>query len=219
MKDKRALIITGGSISTDFVKEYLKNQSFDLIIAVDRGLKAVKELELPVSFIVGDFDSVPPEVLNYYKRDAKDITFLEFDSMKDATDTQLALELAIKEGAMEIILLGATGTRLDHTLANIHLLYMPLKEHRKAYIIDEYNKIYLINKDTSITKEQLHGPYVSLQPFTEQVQKVTLQGFLYPLKDKDMNSYESLGISNEIIEEKAEIKLHSGILIVIEAKD
>jgi thiamine pyrophosphokinase len=219
VKMNRALIITGGSISIPFAKEYLKNQKFDLVIAVDSGLKAVKELNIPVSFIVGDFDSVPEEVLEHYKQNSKESVFLEFNPMKDATDTQLALELAIENGAMEIILLGATGTRLDHTLANIHLLNIPLMEHRNAYIIDEHNKIYLINQDICLTKEQLHGPYISLQPFTEMVQKVTLQGFLYPLKDKDMNSYESLGISNEIIEEKAEIKLQSGILIVIEAKD
>jgi len=219
---KRVLILSGGSISTKFAKEYLKNQVFDIIIAADHGLKAVEELQLPVDYILGDFDSVPSHILEKYKElseEGQKITFKQYDPEKDETDTQIAIELALELDGEEIVILGATGTRIDHLLGNIHSLYIPLKLNKNAYIIDEHNKIYLLNQDTLLSKEQLYGPNLSLIPLTETVTGVTLEGFKYPLSKVDMHIGESLGVSNEVISSKAQIKLKSGIFVVIESKD
>jgi len=144
---------------------------------------------------------------------------LEYNPMKDATDTELAIELCLELAAKEVTILGASGSRIDHTLANIHLLYGLLKNKVKASIVDEWNKVYLIEEDTILHKDKLHGPYLSLLPFMDAVKGVYLTGFKYPLTDHTMYPYKSLGISNEIIDNTAKIKLQSGILIVIEAKD
>lgn len=222
MKKKRILIITGGKISIEFAREYLRHQQFDSIIAVDSGMVAARELDLQVHYIVGDFDSVPKEVLEYYRNIVNKngtITLKEFNPIKDTTDTHIALELAMDLKPDEIILLGATGSRIDHMLANIHLLYIPLREKVKAFIIDEHNKIYLLDQDITLNKKELHGSFLSLQPFTEVVSKVTLTGFKYPLVKRDLYIGDSLGVSNEVTEEQANILLQKGILIVIESKD
>lgn len=222
MKNNRILILTGGTISKEFASEYLKHQKFDTVIAVDSGLASVEELNIPVHYIVGDFDSVSHVLLEQYRNkmvDNKSITIREYNPIKDATDTQIAIELAIELQAKEIVILGATGTRIDHVLANINLLYLPLNHNIKAYIIDEHNKIYLLNQNTTLLKSQLHGPFISLQPFTEVVTKVTLQGFKYPLVEMDMHIGVSLGVSNEVTRSQANIILQSGILIIIESKD
>jgi thiamine pyrophosphokinase len=221
MKNNRILILTGGTISEEFIIEYLKSQSFNIIIAVDKGLVTADKFNLPITYIVGDFDSAPKELVQKYKQDINNklTTIKEYNPIKDATDTQIAIELAIDLKADEIVILGATGTRLDHTIANINLLALPLDREIDAFIIDEHNKIYLLNQNTTLYKDKLFGFYVSLQPITEVVTGVTLEGFKYPLVKRDMKREDSLGISNEVIGEIANISLKSGTLIVIESKD
>jgi thiamine pyrophosphokinase len=219
MKHNRILIITGGAISADFAAQYLKNQEFHSVLAVDSGLVTAHKLGIPINYIVGDFDSVPKELIESYRRDMASVDIREYNPEKDATDTHLAIDLSLELGADEIVILGATGTRIDHMLANIHLLYLPLSKNIKASIIDEHNKIYLINQNIAIYKDKLHGPYISIQSFTERVTGITLKGFKYPLTNHTMYLGDSLGVSNELAEDRADIMLDEGILIVIEAKD
>lgn len=222
MLNKKVLIMTGGTISQDFASGYLKNQKFDIVIAVDGGLASCDKLELPVHYIVGDFDSVSEELLEKYQKQCngnETIEIKKFNPMKDDTDTQIAVELAMDLKADEIVIMGATGTRVDHLLANIHILRRPLEKNIQSCLVDEHNKIYLLNRNTTLQKDQLYGPYISLLPLTESVTEVTLQGFQYPLKKRTLMIGESIGISNEVIEDQADIIFQSGILIVIESKD
>ena len=223
-KKKKVLILTGGTIEPDFAREYLDKTRFDMIIGVDSGLNIVDMLNLFPDYIVGDFDSVSKDVLNKYlgndvMENGRKPVVKQYPSHKDYTDTQLAIELAISIGAADITILGATGTRMDHFIGNVGLLLMPLRHNIKASIVDSNNKIYLINSDTSIKKEQLFGSYYSLLPLTWKVSGVTLKGFKYPLYEKDIMLGDSLGISNEVCDESAFIKIKEGILIAIESRD
>lgn len=225
MKDKKALILTGGTIDKNLVSHYLtklKATSSLIVIAVDKGLVTADALNIPIDYLVGDFDSLTEELLQKYldkEKQERDFEVLQFNPVKDATDTQIAIELAIKLEVDEIYVLGGTGTRLDHVIANIHLLLLPLKVNIKGYLLDNHNKIYLLNKGETLKREDLYGNYVSLLPFTDMVEGITLQGFKYPLTDKDYSLGDSLGVSNEVIMEEANILFKSGILIVIESKD
>ncbi|MFU0826654.1 MAG: thiamine diphosphokinase [Lachnoclostridium sp.] len=219
IKSKRILILSGGAISQQFASEYLKQEKFQVIIAVDRGLVTAYKLGISVDYILGDFDSVPKDLLDEYRMKYKSAVTKKYNPQKDATDTHIAINLCLELEADEIVILGATGTRIDHMLANINLLYLPLNKNIKASIVDEHNKIYMINKKTVLYKEKLHGPFISVQPFTEKVTGVTLKGFKYPLVNHTMYIGDSLGVSNELKEEQAEIHLKEGILIIIEAKD
>lgn len=222
MLTNRVLILTGGTISETFAVDFLRDEKFDIVIAADSGLIALEELKLPVQYIVGDFDSVPDSLLEKYQNKYKDnpsVTIKRYNPIKDATDTQIAIELAIELKANEIVILGATGSRIDHLLANIHLLTLPLEKDINAYIIDEHNKISLINQNVTLLKERLFGPYISFLPLTEVVAEVTLKGFKYPLVKRTLHHGESIGVSNEVIESQASITLQAGILIAIESKD
>ena len=66
---KRCLIITGGKLDLSFAGSFLGQETFDKIIAVDAGLEAVKALGLEPDMIVGDFDTVKPEVLAVLQED------------------------------------------------------------------------------------------------------------------------------------------------------
>ena len=143
----------------------------------------------------------------------------EFPPEKDYTDTHLAIVTAIESGATKVTILGATGTRLDHVMANVNLLSICLNYGIEAKIVDAHNQIYVIDSDKHLKKDKIHGKYVSLIPYTDCVTGETLIGFKYPLCDMTMTKGNSLGISNELLEEEGVIKLDKGILIVIESRD
>ncbi len=188
------------------------------IIVCDRGLEALYQLKIIPNHVVGDFDSVSSEVLEFYKKQTQ-IIFHTYNAEKDNTDTDIALKLATRLKSSKIIILGALGKRMDHAIANIHILKDALEAEIPCQILDEYNRIYLINKETTLEKEKVYGKYVSLIPLTSTVEGLTLTGFKYPLNHYTLPIGTSLGISNEMIEDIAHIKMDKGILIVIESRD
>ena len=212
------LIITGGNIDIKFLKEHVEKTNYDNIIAVDKGLEAVYNLSLSPNHIVGDLDSVNCSILEKYSNNSN-ITLHKYIPEKDYTDTDIALKLAIKLKSTYIAIIGATGTRFDHTLANVHVLCYALENNICCEIIDANNKIYLINTKTELNKNSVYGKFISLIPLTTCVTKLSLTGFKYPLKDYTLKIGISLGISNEIIDNIAIINLKDGILIVVESKD
>lgn len=215
---KRCLIITGGTLDLSFAGSFLENQTFDKVIAVDGGLEAVKALGLEPDMIVGDFDTVKPAVLEYY-RSREHIVWDTHEPEKDETDTELALMKAQATGCTHIVVLGATGGRMDHMLGNIHLLFPCLQKGIEAYILDAQNRIYLIDGERLFRRSGTWGKYISFVPLTEQVKGITLTGFKYPLYEKDIEIGTSLCISNELSGEEGRITFSDGVLIVVESHD
>ncbi|MCI8584319.1 MAG: thiamine diphosphokinase [Lachnospiraceae bacterium] len=213
------LIISGGSIEVDLALLLLE-KNYDHIIAVDGGLGFCMEQKIRPTRIVGDFDTLPPKILKWYREHTK-IEIRKYNPVKDATDTQIAVELALELGSQEITILGGTGTRLDHVLGNIQTLYMALEKGVDCRILDGHNRIRLIRERWVIKRAEQYGTYFSLIPYTEEVYGVTLKGAKYPLRDYHFTIFGtgSLGVSNEIMEEQVEISIKKGILILIESKD
>ena len=133
----KTLIITGGKINKNFAKKYLKSNKYDIIIAVDKGLETIDYLKLEPQYILGDFDSVNTKILEKYK--PQNIKIIKLNPEKDLTDTHSAIDLALEIKSTEITILGAIGTRLDHTMANIHILKQALDKNIKAKIVNEKN--------------------------------------------------------------------------------
>ena len=188
------------------------------VIAGDRGLEALYQLKIIPNHVVGDFDSVSPEILEFYKKQPK-IIFHTYNAEKDNTDTDIALKLAIQIKSSENTIIGALGKRIDHAIANIHILKDALGANIPCQILDEHNRIYLVNTEKTLEKDKVYGKYISLIPLTSTVEGLTLTGFKYPLNHYTLPIGTSLGISNEIIDDMAHIKMEKGILIVIESKD
>lgn len=210
------VIVTGGTNNKNFVKKHLETNKYGIIIAVDRGLEVLDTLKIEPNYIVGDFDSINKDILKKYENMKQKI--IELNPEKDLTDTHSGINLAIKLESTNIVILGAIGTRIDHTIANIHILKIAIEKNINIKIIDEKNEITLINKNTILKKDENYK-YISLIPLTTEVKKVTLKGLKYPLHEQTLYIGDSLGISNEQIEKEAEINLQEGILILIKSKD
>lgn len=217
---KRGLIITGGEIDIAFAGRLVQEEPYDCIISVDRGLETVRALGMTPHGAVGDFDSVSPAVLAGY-RNTPGILWDVHKPEKDETDTELGIRTAMKLGCTELTILGATGGRLDHELSNIHMLKLCLDNQVKACICDPQNKVYLLKRGKTFHRQTLYGSYVSFIPLTEQVKGITLTGFKYPLNGRDISVGVEAGlcISNEVLDETAEISFDSGVLICVESRD
>lgn len=208
------LIIGNGS---DIEKKYIENINIEYVICADGGLEKAEKLCLKPNLILGDFDSVGKLILEEYKNNG--IEIVKFPSEKDYTDMELAIEHAIEKGFKDIVLIGATGTRLDHTYANLQLLEKYMYQGINIEIIDNNNHIKIISDNTDLIVENKVGYYISLSPITEHIEGLTLEGFKYPLNNVSVKRGSTLLVSNEIIEKQGRIKLKKGTTLVFVSKD
>lgn len=224
-KEIHTLIVLGGRMEKDFALSFILSGRWDKIIAVDGGLHILHKLKVTPTDIVGDFDTVDPELLMQYKGQ-EGIWIRRFQPQKDDTDSEIAVRMAIEYGSNQIDIIGGTGNRLDHTIGNIRLLgqIYQAKDNlgkREGFLYDKNNRVRLVEKECVIRKEEEYGEYVSLFPFTQTVTGITLDGFQYPLTNATMDIFTAptLGISNEIIKKEGKITCREGVLLVIESMD
>lgn len=211
-----AILICGGTLSAAFLKEVCSGYPEAVVFAVDGGLRVAEAAGVLPDYLVGDFDTAEDSLVSRYER--KCIT-IRHKPEKDATDTELAVDEALERGAETILLLGATGTRMDHTMANVHMLYRILLQGKKAWILDEYNRISMHDKPFVCKRSEMFGAYVSFLPFFGETEDVTLKGFKYPLFGKTLTAGISLGVSNEVKEDVMEVLFKKGYLLMIESRD
>lgn len=215
---KHFFIISGGKIKDTFAVSVLEKAAEKTLIAADSGMEFLRRNGIIPQVIIGDFDSVSRETLEWFQG-KEGIIWHKLNPVKDDTDTEFALRLAISMGAERITVLGGTGSRLDHVLGNIELLGIGLEQGIKIELLDANNRICMTDRGMILKKEEQFGKYVSLIPYTMQVEHLYLTGFKYPLADYCLKGFCSIGVSNEITGEQAEITFKNGILIVIESRD
>ncbi len=215
----RAIILSGGNIDADFALNFIEETEYDVLIAADRGMDFCRAYQLPVSWLVGDFDSAGREVLAFYESQGLQIRRLR--PQKDDSDTQAAIALACELGADAISLLGATGTRLDHMLANLQSIIVCQEEKGiRIEIYDAHNRVTVHTESFQISKEQQFGTYVSFFPVGGMVCNLSLSGFRYLLKNHDLSYRDSsLTVSNEIVDRAASVTFTEGILLMIQTRD
>jgi len=210
---QRVLIFSGGRLGEWALKEI---RNGDFLVGADRGaLFLIRHRQQPYAAI-GDFDSVTDEELAEIRQNSQ--TFISCDPvMKDWTDTEMALNWVLQQRPREVVLLGALGTRFDHSLANVHLLWKAKQAGVDCKIVDEYNEITLVDRYHQLVR----GRYsqVSLLPLSMKVSGITLEGFYYPLRDATLAIGESLGISNVLSAETGHIHVKEGLLLVIQSVD
>lgn len=200
----KALIFSGGDFNG--IPDYIKTNKYDIIIGADKGYTFAESVGIIPDVYVGDSDSLPENTV------IKSENKIHLNTEKDMTDTQEAVDIAIKKGAHSITILGALGNRADHTLANIHLLKYAYEKGAKAEIADTQNYITLVSKSAVIPKRD--GCCISLIPLTD-CEGVSISGVYYPLDNASLNIGTTLGVSNEFISDSAKINLTHGLLLIM----
>ena len=215
---KRTVIVSGGMLEKDFVLPIIKSEDTEFVIGVDRGLKFLYDHEIKPDYIVGDFDSVPKGLVEYYREEA-DVPIREFNPVKDASDTEIALRLCLGLNRKQIWVLGGTGNRIDHLWANIQCLQIALEAGADARILDSHNQIRLLDQGITLKRDEAFGKYFSLFPMELPVDALTITGAKYPLKNHFLRPDDSLCVSNEFEEYEVTISFSFGKVILMETRD
>lgn len=202
----KAIIFSGGDFSR--LPDDINIDEYELVIAADSGYASAVDSGIIPNIVIGDFDSFPQELISADK-------IIRLNPVKDMTDTQEAIAEAASRGATHITIVGALGGRIDHTLANIHLLKYAHSLGIRAEITDTDTYISLLTDSCTIFRKE--GCSISLIPLTD-CKGVSISGVFYPLDNADMPVGNPYGISNEFTEDSAHIKVDSGELLIILCK-
>lgn len=189
----------------------------DLVIAADGGARWIEEQGCIPDLLVGDLDSLDADTV---ARLASRGTRVErHPTAKDASDTELALEAALREGADRVVLLGALrGPRLDHELANLLLLARPAFASTDLRAVHGATHARGLRGGQTLTIEAGVGETVSLFPVGGDATGVTTTGLRYPLDGETLAMGSTRGLSNQVSEEAASVGLEVGALLVLEQR-
>jgi thiamine pyrophosphokinase len=207
---KTAVVIGHGDLEVSAEIEELIAGA-DLIIAADGGAAAAVAQGWWPHLVVGDLDSLPPTVRA--EVEAHGARVIQHPARKDETDTELALRVALAEGAGEIYLLGATGSRLDHTLGNVLLLGTAELSPARVTILASRQRILAIRDQAEITGRP--GDVVSLLPVGGDVTGIWTTGLEYPLRGETLPFGTPRGISNVLTAPRATVRVGGGVLIAV----
>ena len=176
-----------------------------VIIAADGGFAHTKAYGLSATLAIGDFDSLGgiPSGIPVKRHPVE----------KDDTDMALAVKEARELGCDELILFGALGGRLDHTLANLTLLLSLAKEGVSAYLVGKNGVFSVLSAGESLVFGGNPTGLLSLFSLSE-VATVTLSGVKYPLTSGKLFADRALGVSNQFLTNEAYIGIEAGFVLV-----
>lgn len=201
------VILAGGPAPPAWLAGELPARVF--VIAADSGLENARRLGLDVNLLVGDLDSVTAATLADYP----DIPVERHPPDKDQTDLDLALEAASGVEANQVIVVGGSGGRIDHLLANAALL----TSHRFAALelswLTAEGRAHVVRSVLVIHGSS--GDLVSLIPYGGTVVGVSTAGLRWPLQDDTLPSGTTRGVSNEMTGPVARVNVTEGVLLAI----
>lgn len=178
----------------------------DFVIAADGGFRYLLSVGMKPDLLIGDFDSLG-EI-------PADENIIKLNPIKDITDMNAAAEIAVERGYKELVFYGATGGRLDHTLANIQLVASLSQKGIKASIRNGKTAITAIT-DGSVDFEPSSGGYISVFAHSDVCENVCISGLKYKAENVTLKNSFSLGVSNEFIGEESRVSVEKGTLIII----
>ena len=179
--------------------------SCDYIIAADGGALQCLKLGIKPDLIIGDMDSIDP---------VAETTFVEIERIlfpreKDKTDTECAVDEALKRNYSQVTILGGVGGRIDHTIGNMALT---AKHAGKVALITKDGLLVGLGPSHKCTLDGTIGSIVSIVAWGESA-KVQTRGLKYPI-DNEVFETGSRGISNEISGTPSSIYVNNGIILL-----
>lgn len=185
---------------------------FARICCADGGYRHAQTLGLVPDQYIGDYDSAP-------RPDPAGKEQIVLPVVKDQTDTEAALDWLLSQGHREILILGGLGGRVDHTMGNLMLLSKGTAAGASLTLLDGQNLVTFLSGPATYPVPDCPYPFLSLLPWTDTVQGVTVTGCQYPLENAVLTRDNTLGISNQITGPNPSVSIVSGDLLVIRSRD
>ena len=204
---KKCILLANGRPPEKSVIKYLYKKGYDFLICADGGANSARKLKLSPDVIIGDLDSVEESVLEYYKNDA---LILRVKRQND-TDVEKGLKYAIKKGFDEVVLLGGTGDRLDHSYCNLGIV-LKFYEKIKVRLISEQSILSVY--DNFIELNTVKNEVISIYGFDDRT-KITTKGLKYKLNNESLPFGVRESTSNVAMGKRIEIEIKNGKFFLI----
>lgn len=209
--------------AVDFNSDHFKTQQFDHVIAVDAGWASCGKHGIHADTALGDFDSLG------FVPVASQV--VQFPSVKDESDMELAIDHALSLGASEVALYGAFADRIDHTLANIQIMGACARRGAAVWGVGSTFALAALAAGEGVPETTPHtlsfaafdpavlsGPYaphLSLFVLDGQACGVSIAGLQYEVTDFTLPGGTSRGLSNQFMGAQASIRVTQGCLVAI----
>jgi thiamine pyrophosphokinase len=204
-----ALVFAGGDPPEPHLLDGVPDDA--LVVAADSGLHHAQALGRRVDVVVGDLDSVDPAALAEAEDDGTSVERHAID--KDATDLELALLAARDHGCTEVIVIGGTGGRLDHFLANALTLASDDLAGVRVEARMGVAAVHVVRD--SLVLAAAPGAIVTLLPVGGPAHGVVTENLRFPLRDESLLPGSTRGLSNEVVESPARVSVRGGVLLLI----
>lgn len=233
MKNRRCIIVGAG----DFYGIPVKIQKDDLVIAADAGYEYLKDRGIRPDLIIGDFDSMqvkgvkgvtgPVSGLSIFADAEKaeyihHLKHMEIDGVetrvinpvKNDPDMMACVRIGLAEGCREMHLLGGTGKRVDHSIANLQILGFLASKGCRGYLYGQ-NQVITAIRNTSVCFSGTMQGYLSVFSLTDTSEGVTETGLKYVVEDVTLNNLTPTGLSNEFVGIEATVSVRNGTLLLV----
>lgn len=187
----------------------------DVILCADGGSHHAFALGLQPDMVLGDLDSV--QEADRARIQAAQIPVQQYSHDKDQTDLELALHYAAAQAPSAILIIGALGRRLDHTLGNVAMLSDPAFASLDVRLDDGTEEVFFCRQNAAI--EGTAGDLVSLVPWGQPAAGVRTAGLKWPLRAETLYPEKTRGISNEMLGSAASVTIDAGLLLIVHRRE
>ena len=209
----RAAIIVMGGVAPDLGLAAALDSNDVIVIAADSGAVHARTAGLSIDIAVGDFDSIPPLLLE--ELEGTGVRVERHPVAKDATDLELAIQVAIREGADVITVVGGHGGRVDQSFANAFVIASPTYAHISMHAILDSALVSVVHGGGGVTFAGAPGDVVTILPLHGDALGVRSEGLEYPLRGETLTAGTTRGVSNVLLEREATVSLESGTVLVV----
>ena len=207
-----AIIIIGGVRPDVNLVAALESEGA-LVIAADSGAVHAKAAGLTIDIAVGDFDSIPPTLLK--ELESAGVKIERHPAVKDATDLELAIDVAIREGADVITIVGGHGGRVDQSFANAFVIASPAYAHVSMHAILDSALVSVVHGGGGVTFVGDPGDVVTILPLHGDAVGVRTEGLEYPLQGEGLLAGTTRGVSNVLLDHEATVSIDEGTVLVV----
>ena len=201
---KTFLLIANGEVSKRIIQKTAEF-AFDKIIAADGGAVKAQKFGLLPDVVIGDLDSLPP---NFAEQNTN-VEIIQRPS-QELNDLEKALIYCEENGAKQVVAVGITEGRVDHTFNNFSVLAKYFQKF-DLFVFNDHAAIRLVQTEFSFAAKP--GQIVSLIPMGK-VKGIITKGLQYPLNNESLELGIREGASNKAIAETVEISVQSGTLLL-----
>jgi thiamine pyrophosphokinase len=208
-KLNNCLIVCDGNISKRLLNTFLKQneRSSFALISADGASNVLFLNNITPDYIIGDLDSIFPDVLIHYKEYG---VIIKRIIEQESNDLEKCLIFALSKGMNNIIITGYGGKRIDHTINNFSILKKYSKKGKIKYVDDTFEVFIIID---SVEFDYEIGEVVSIQGFPK-AEGIKTEGLKYSLKNESLEFGIREGALNRAISNKIKITVKRGELLV-----